>query len=123
MADNQDPRSLTAEEQHNTQRIGNRIVNEICLTYGDDITGVYARHKYEQGIHAMADVIMCIVDNIWVNKTNGKHPTHIHTEDLRRVLRNAEKRLADAAKSRGMDKDALATAVVRAFFLGGREND
>lgn len=116
MANNQGPRALTAEEQHNIQRIGDRIVNEICSTYGDGINGVYARYKYEQGIHAMADVIMCIVDNILVNKTNGKHPTHIHTEDLRRVLRNTEKRLEDAAKLRGMDKDALATAVVRALF-------
>ena len=120
MSNNQRPRALTAEEQYNIQRIGDRIVDEICSTWGDDTTGAYVREKYEQGIHAMADVIMCIIYNIWVNKTNGKHPTQIHTEDLRRVLRNAEARLADAANLRGMDKDALSTAVVRAFF-GGSE--
>ena len=120
MKNDQGPRALTAGEQYNIQIIGDRIVKEIYSTYGDDTTGAYTRNKYEQGIHAMADVIMCIIDNIWVNKTNGKRPIHIHTEDLRRVLRNAEKRLADAVNLRSMDKDALATAVVRALF-GGSE--
>lgn len=121
MTNNQGPRALTAEEQYNIQRIGDRIVDEICSTWGDDTTGVYVRDKYEQGIHAMADVILCIIYNIWVNKTNGKHPTQIHTEDLRRVLRNAEARLADAANLRGLDKNALATAVARAFFGGSEQ--
>lgn len=121
MANNQRPRALTAEEQYNIRRIGDRIVSEISSTYGDDTSGAYARKKYEQGIHAMADAIMCIIFNIWVNKTDGKHPKQIHTEDLRRVLRNAEKRLADAANLRGMDKDALSIAVVRALFEGSEK--
>ena len=118
MANNQEPRALSAEEQYNIHRIGDRIVGEISSTYGDDTTGAYVREKYAQGIHAMADVIMCIIDNIWVNKTNDKHPIQIHTEDLRRVLRKAEARLADAANLRGMDKYALSAEVVRAFFGG-----
>lgn len=121
MANNNFPRALTAEEQKNTQRACEKVVKQLWQLDEYSLSDVcYSQHqKYQQGIHAMADILMCEIENVWVNKTNGDHPKQIDVSDLRRVLRRTEKKLAEAANLRGASKTQLRTAVMLAMFKGG----
>lgn len=121
MANNNFPRALTAEEQKNTQRVCEKVVKQLWQLDEHSLSDVcYSQHqKYQQGIHAMADILMCEIENVWINKTNGEHPKQIDVSDLRRVLRRTEKKLAEAANLRGAPKTRLRTDVMLAMFKGG----
>lgn len=121
MVNNQCPRELNEIELENTKRTCEKIVKELWDLDEYSLSDVCGgqHEKYQQGIHAMADMLMCVIDNVWVNKTDGKHPKQINTEDLRRILLHIENRLAFSAGLRGASETELRTWVLRACFRGG----